>query len=106
MQTEENKERRRGVIMTALDRQRWIEGLMRGPASRAHIERLKLIYKPFPQVRTIGGGGSAKTWAGTIVTDTFFGTAERPTGKKGDGRELLETGSTYSGKYSDIEVLI
>lgn len=38
---------------------------------RAHIERLQLIYKPFPVVRRIGG--SALPWSGTIVGDQFFG---------------------------------
>jgi hypothetical protein len=93
-------------IVTAEDRAKWIEGLKRGKASREHIERLKLIYKPFPVVRRIGGGGSAATWAGTIVSDTFFGTGERPTGKKGDGRDMLQAGSTYNGKYADVEALI
>lgn len=97
-----------GTILTAEDRAKWIEGLKRGNASRAHIERLKLIYKPFPQVRRIGGAGSAMTWAGTIVTDTFFGTNGKPTGKHGDGRDEHEMGDgrTYSGKYADTGRLL
>jgi hypothetical protein len=38
----------------------------------AHIERLRLIYEPFPVVRRLGTG-SALPWGGTIVTDTFYG---------------------------------
>lgn len=38
----------------------------------AHCERLRIIYAPFPMCRRIGAAGSAMTWAGTIVGDTFY----------------------------------
>lgn len=89
-----------GEIYTANDRQRWIAGLKRGVASRAHIERLKLIYRPFPAVRYIGGAGSAMTWAGTIIADTFYGTNEKPVGKHGGGNNYSYDDDGYSGMYA------
>lgn len=38
---------------------------------QAHRRRMELIMKPFPQVRRISDG-SAMTWSGTIVGDTFY----------------------------------
>lgn len=38
----------------------------------AHIVRLRAIYAPLPVVRRLGTG-SAMPWAGTIVSDTFYG---------------------------------
>ena len=59
----------------------------------AHIERLRLIYAPFPVVRRLGTG-SAMPWAGTIVGDTFYGDGltRRLAGKGGYAREWRETG--------------
>lgn len=101
----EGRERRFGAIHTHEDRQKWIADLKRGNASRAHIERLKIIYAPFPEVRRLGTG-SAYPWAGTIVVDTFFGTPGRPHGKHGDGHEEYgfdnsgDGSSTYNGIYA------
>ena len=103
----EAKSRQFGAILTHEDRMAWIAQLKRGNASRAHIERLKIIYAPFPQVWRMGGCigyGSALPWAGTIVVDTFFGTVGKPRGKHGDGREdmdgLGDERSGYNGLYA------
>lgn len=71
----------------------------------AHIARLRLIYAPFPQVRRLGTG-SALPWAGTIVTDTFFGTGDKPRGKYGAGgadglSNSVDDDTVYGALYRD-----
>ena len=56
-----------------LDRAPQTEGKRRSDYLK-HVARLFLIYKPFPVVRRLGTG-SALPWGGTIVGDTFYGTA-------------------------------
>ena len=101
---QDDKVRAGGAILTAEDRQRWIRGLKRGAASREHIERLKLIYAPFPDVRRLGTG-SAMPWAGTVVADTFFGGVERPHGMHGSGsalaRNSVDDDTVYGALYRD-----
>lgn len=59
---------------------------------QAHIDRLRLIYAPVPAVRRLADG-SAMPWAGTIVSDTFFGD-EHARPQKGGGNH------GYDGKYT------
>lgn len=96
-------------IRTHADRVKWIGQLRRTAVTAAHIERLRLIYAPFPVVRRFGTG-SAMPWAGTIVADTFFGDMDRPKGKHGDGRDGFYEGNgagstaygdSYSGLYAN-----
>lgn len=101
----EARSRKFGAILTHEDRMEWIAQLKRGNASRAHIERLKIIYAPFPNVWRSGGNigfGSALPWAGTIVVDTFFGTVGKPRGKHGDGREDMDGLGDERGGYTGL----
>lgn len=59
----------------------------------AHIERLRIIFRPFPAVRRIGTG-SACPWSGVIVNDTFGLTTN------GRTRPAVKTESDlYGGDY-------
>lgn len=49
---------------------------------KAHIERLQLIYRPFPAVVRVGTG-SAMPWSGTIIGDTFYGNGEDTPRRRG-----------------------
>ncbi len=66
-----------------------------------HEERLTLIHKPFPM---IGGGRviQPKTWAGTIVADSFFGGRERPASAKKTDR-LQISGEDFAGHVYTTE---
>jgi hypothetical protein len=57
-----------------------------------HVDRLKLIYKPFPAPRRIGTG-SAMPWAGTPVMDEFMG-----------GKQYAESGP-LAGMTRDKDVM-
>lgn len=53
-----------------------------------HEERIRLIMRPFPRVRVIGGAGSALPWAGTIVADNFYGRPDLFMGDKDKARTV------------------
>ena len=68
----EARMRQFGAILTAKDRAAWLTTLQNwDETSQAHIDRLRLIYAPFPAVRRLE---STYPWAGTITVDTIFGT--------------------------------
>lgn len=92
--------------MTHEDRLREIDllaaaaGTKRDPHYRAHIDRLLLIYAPFPVVRRLGTG-SAMPWAGTIIGDTFYGDGiTREAVRRSNATEWREI-SGDSGEWDD-----
>jgi hypothetical protein len=80
------------------------KGYSADPFLLAHIERLKLIYAPFPVVRRVGTG-SALPWGGTIVGDTFYG-ADALGGRRRGGTTGTEGDYEYDNFRNDADALM